>query len=165
MVTPSLPKQYQHLPLQEAIHLSQDDPAYPSASHFCTYEQFHGPEQELNLWLQWHFPDLGIKWKSMPQTSAEMSAHLIDYPTQTVATLKPSSHTIEIIVHGQRSLWSEILTSIQDWRNLGQPGREHSTLFIDQQARQAMKITHQGISRLIPLAEHRFISNSASPHP
>src|SRR5262249_40983458 len=81
LVTPSFPKAYQHWPLQEAIHLSQHDPAYASASHFCTYEKFHGQDQDLNLWLQWQFPDLGIKWKSSPKAAGELSAHLIDYLT------------------------------------------------------------------------------------
>lgn len=80
-----------------------------------------------------------------------MFALLIDYPTQTVATLKPSSHAIEITVHGERLLWSEILTSIQNWRNLGQPGRECSTLSIDQQGRQVIKISCQSISHTISM--------------
>jgi protein-L-isoaspartate(D-aspartate) O-methyltransferase len=81
MALPSLPKEYQRSPLQEVLRLSQDDPFYAASSRFCPYERFHDQEQELNLWLQWHFPGLGIKWKSLPNAGAEMSAHLIDYPT------------------------------------------------------------------------------------
>ena len=116
------------------------------------------PEQELNLWLQWHFPGLGIKWKRASKNSTEMSAHLIDYPTQSVATLTPSSHAIEITVHGERPLWSEILTSIQDWQTLGQPGRECATLFIDQQGRQVMKLSQKGISCTIPFHLQNIVS-------
>jgi hypothetical protein len=82
-----------------------------------------------------------------------MSTHLIDYPTRTVATLKPSAHAIEIAVHGERPLWSELLTVTQDWRNLGKPGRECGTLSIDQQGRQVMEMSCQGISRTISLAD------------
>ena len=155
LAIPSSPREYQRFPLQETWQLSPDDPAYASASHFCTYERFHGQEQELNLWLQWQFPGLGIKWKSLPKAGAEMSALLIDYPTQTVAILKPSAHGIEILVHGERPLWSEIEACIQDWCRSGKPGREASTLSIDQQGGQKMKIQHQGIFHTFFLANQR----------
>jgi protein-L-isoaspartate O-methyltransferase len=151
LVTPSLSKEYQRMPLRETMHLSRDDPAYASASHFCTYEQFHDREQDLNLWLQWLFPDLGIKWKSSPKVRMEMHAHLIDYPTQTVVTFKPSTDAIEITVHGERPLWSEIWIGIQDWRKSGKPGREWCTLSIDQQGRQVIEMVHQGHTRTILL--------------
>ena len=159
MAIPPLPKEYQRLPLQEAMHVSQDDPVYPSAYHFCTYEQFHGQEQELNLWLQWLFPGLGIKWKSSPKATGEMYALLIDYPTQTVATLKPYAHEIEITVHGEHSLWSEILTGIQDWQRCNKPGRECCTLYIDRQQRQTIKISHHGASRTITLTNSQNITS------
>jgi protein-L-isoaspartate(D-aspartate) O-methyltransferase len=157
LAIPSSPKEYQRLPLQETWQLSPDDPAYSSAFHFCTYERFHGQEQELNLWLQWQFSGLGIKWKSVPKAGAEMSALLIDYPTQTVAKLQPSAHGIEILVHGGRPLWSEIEACVQDWRKSGQPGRKSYTLSIDQQGRQKMKLSHQGVSHTLFLADHQRI--------
>lgn len=131
-------KGYQNFPLQEQVHLSQDDPAYRCASHFATFEQFRGPDNALNTWLQWIFPTVNITWKGM--ISGTLSAVLIDHKTRTAALIEPRENGLEIIVRGEYHLWSDLLHAYQDWLACGKPGLEASTLRIDQSNRQAMSI-------------------------
>ncbi len=37
----------QHLPLQEEVSLTSDDPAHACAAHFCAFEQFHEQDEEI----------------------------------------------------------------------------------------------------------------------
>ena len=121
------------------MQLSQDDPVYACASHFVTYEQFHAQDEEVNIILQWTFPRLGIKWKGSPEN---LSAVLIDYSTQTVATLQKRDQMIEVTVRGERPLWSEIYHVYQEWLDAGKPGRECYMLCIDERGGQVMNMTY-----------------------
>src|SRR6266487_1273771 len=137
LATLSLPRGYQRFPVQEAFRLSQHEQAYDRALHFCTYEQFHGQDEDVNLWLQWVFPGLSIKWKGSPEA---LCAVLADSSTQTVAILGPQEDGIEVTVRGERPLWSEILDAYQEWIKAGRPGRECFTLLIDPHSRQVMSM-------------------------
>lgn len=86
LATHTLPEGYQQLPIQEAIQVPHCDPAYQCAAHFCTYEQFHGQDDEVNLWLQWAFPGLAIRWMGLPDA---MHPVLTDTTTQTIVTIQP----------------------------------------------------------------------------
>jgi protein-L-isoaspartate(D-aspartate) O-methyltransferase len=134
---PSL-RGYQQFSLQEQVSLPEDDPAYGCATHFATHEQFRS-QDAINLWLQWAFPELGIKWKGSPEA---LSAVLTDYLTQTVATVKPQTHAIEIMVYGARPLGSELHSAYQGWLTAGQPTLASSTLHIHPHGQQMME--HQG---------------------
>jgi hypothetical protein len=126
-------KGYQQWPVREAIHLLADDPMYHCALHFQDYEKFHDQDDEVNFWLQWLFPEVGIKWTGAPPA---MSAVLTDYATETVATIAKQEDGITIMVRGARPIWSEILQAYQNWQQAGKPGREHYTLYINQQGQQ-----------------------------
>jgi hypothetical protein len=75
------------------------------SSHFCTFEQFHEQDEELNLWLQRAFPGLGIKWKGMP---GKLRAVLTDKETRTIVTLEPHESRVKVQTYGNRSLWPQI---------------------------------------------------------
>jgi protein-L-isoaspartate(D-aspartate) O-methyltransferase len=150
LAAPSLPRGYQQFPLQEVVCLSPNDPGYDCAAHFSTYEQFRGQDDEVNLWLQWIFPGLGIKWKGSLEA---LSAVLTDASTRTVVTIEKHEQEREITVRGERPLWSEILHAYQDWLKVGKPGRENYTLLLDRQGRQVMSMESHGLSRSFLLAE------------
>jgi protein-L-isoaspartate(D-aspartate) O-methyltransferase len=149
----TLLKGYQQWPVQETVHLLPDDPVYDCALHFQAYEQFHGQDDEVNFWLQWHFPDVGIKWKG----SSPMSAVLTDYATETVATLAEQEGGIMITVRGARPLWSEMLQAYQAWQQAGRPGREYYTLHIDQQGQQVMHVENQETACRSGMVSGRFV--------
>jgi protein-L-isoaspartate(D-aspartate) O-methyltransferase len=142
-------KGYQQFPIQERALLLPDDPAYRCASHFATFEEFRGQDNDINTWLQWIFPALSITWKGF--VSEELSAVLTDEITRTVTIIRPHENGLEVTVHGERRLWSEIFHAYQDWLAYGKPGLEAYTLCIDQQGRQIMNMDHEGISRIFPL--------------
>ncbi|HEY7418920.1 MAG TPA: hypothetical protein VH593_27310 [Ktedonobacteraceae bacterium] len=125
----------QHLPLQEDINLTPDDPGYACAFHFCTFEQLHEQNEELNLWLQWAFPGLGIKWKGTP---GKLRAVLTDEATQTIVTLEPHESYIKVQARGNCPLWSEIARSYHDWLQAGKPERERYRIDIEPQGRQVI---------------------------
>jgi hypothetical protein len=121
------------LPLQEDIGLTPDASAYACASHFCTFEQFHEQNEELNLWLQWAFPGLGIKWKGTP---GKLKAVLTDEETRTIGTLEPHESWIKVQVRGSRPLWSEITRAYYDWLQAGKLERECYQIDIEPQGRE-----------------------------
>jgi protein-L-isoaspartate O-methyltransferase len=147
-------KGYQQLPVREATHLLSDDPVYNCALHFQAYEQFHGQDDEVNFWLQWLFPEVGIKWKGSPPA---MHGVLTDYATETVATLAKQEDGITITVHGARPLWSEILQAYQAWQQAGKPGREHFTLHIDQRGQQEIGVEYHGAVCSTGIVSNRYV--------
>jgi hypothetical protein len=142
-------KGYQRLPLQEQIHVSPDGLEYRCASHFATFEQFRGQENAFNIWLQWIFPALSITWKGM--VSETLSAVLTDHATQTVVIIEPQEGRLEIIVRGERHLWSEIFGAYRDWLECGKQGLEAYTLCVDQRGQQIISMDYEDISRAFHL--------------
>lgn len=142
-------KGYQRLPLQEQIHVSPNTVEYHCASHFASFEQFRGQENAFNIWLQWIFPALSITWKGL--VAGTLSAVLTDHATQTVVIIEPQEGRLEVMVRGERCLWSEIFSSYQDWLECGKPGLEAYTLCVDQKGRQVISMNYEGVSRDFPL--------------
>ena len=124
-----------HLPLQEDTRLTPDDPVYACASHFCTFEQFHEQDEEFNLWLQWAFPGLGIKWKG---TSGKLKAVLTDEATRTIVILELHESGIKVQTRGNCLLWSEITHAYYDWLQAGKPERERYRIDVEAQGRQVI---------------------------
>ncbi len=151
LASPMLLKEYQQFPLQEQVHLSPCNDAYMYALHFSTYEQFHNEDQfEVNAWLQWGFPGLGLKWK---QLSEGFIALLTDYFTQTVVTIELKEQEIEVSVRGARPLWSEIVSAYQGWLSAKKPGLGDYTVLVDQQGKQTLHIERREIHVEFTLAE------------
>ncbi len=142
-------KGYQRFPFQEQVHITPDDPGYACASHFATFEQFRGQENAFNIWLQWIFPQLSITWKGL--VSETLSAVLTDHASRTVTIIEPQENELEIVVRGERHLWSDIFHAYQDWLAGGKPTLEAYRLCIDSQGQQGIQMEHQGIFRCFPL--------------
>ncbi len=110
LVSPPSIQGYQQFPFVEGRHLAHNEQTYQYALHFSTYEYFHDKDSEVNIWLQWCFPGLSIKWK---RTALNMVAVLTDHLTSTVATIEQKEQEIEVSVWGKRLLWSEIVKAYQ----------------------------------------------------
>ena len=150
-------KGYQNAPLQEQVHLSPDDPAYRCASHFATFKQFRRLDNSFNLWLQWIFPAVSITWREL--VPGTRSAMLIDQKTRTAAVIEPQENGLEVTVHGERLLWSDLLHAYQDWLAYGSPGLEAYTLHIYQSGRQVIRSNeYQEMTRTFPLTDEDVLS-------
>jgi protein-L-isoaspartate(D-aspartate) O-methyltransferase len=142
---------YQQFPLVEKIHLADNEQTYEYALHFSLYEHFHGKDDEVNVWLQWCFPGLSIKWKRIGLNTVTV---LTDHLTSTVATLEQKGQDIEVSVWGTRPLWSEIVNAYQGWLRTEKPGLEQYTLLVDQQGRQTISIKQREIHSRFTLPDH-----------
>ena len=82
------------------------------------------------------------------------SAVLIDQKNRTAAVIEPQENGLEITVHGERLLWSDLLHAYQDWLACGKPGLEAYMVRIDQSNRQGVSIDgYQGNTRTFPLTD------------